>query len=39
MNKNRLDEIWCVFRVEIIFSGIYGFVETEIGLCKVLLPQ
>ena len=38
MNKTRLDEMWCVFRVEVIYADIYGFVETEIGLRKVLCP-
>jgi hypothetical protein len=38
MNEIRLDEIWCVFRVEVIYADIYGFVETEIGQHKVLCP-
>jgi hypothetical protein len=39
MNENRLDEIWCVFRAEVIDSDIYGFVETaQVGLYKMLCP-
>ena len=35
MDENRLDEICCLLRGEVIYYDIYGFVETEIGLCKV----